>query len=388
MENKQPQKVSFKVIYNAFGTTPRTIELKSIKKDGKASFINNHGAYFEREPKSDESVATITLTSTEIVKKGEDTYKRVYATLSYWREQDVPKGISDSERAENTINRLAHEMLKTHHQVIYRGQDGNDINPNRWATTMFELVEESQRVLDQVEKNAKIAEAMDVVTDMFRTKRELFIDFCYAYGITNVDKTPIENLYNEVVFKLQLNPFHFFAILNDKNREALVLIKKGLSVQVSENNGETFRTIISVENNYFYFDGEPVASTEQDLIGWLHSNPKKKEYLMQRLGITPSVTSDDIVELPPIGDRDAFTKSEKIAKRTKDEAQIELMQKAVNAHFRKFKNKVKESPEKEGEHEKALYKALEDSRETWAHIVEAYDEYCKDKKYFELGIKE
>ena len=70
----------------------------------------------------------------------------------------------------------------------------------------FELIEESEEIRKQVAYNSKVTDYGMVAKNMYNESPEAFVNFCYAYGIQNVESTPIESLFNEVIYKISINP--------------------------------------------------------------------------------------------------------------------------------------------------------------------------------------
>lgn len=374
-------KITFKVAYLFTGTAPRKLELKKIDKNGNVEFINNVGAVIAREPKPEETVESLTLfTSENYTWQGEER-KRVVGYFSYYLPDEAGHIEGSVDKATNKILYEAHRMLKSHQQVAIKDKNGNDINPNRYgATVKFELIEEGLLTKDKVEENGKMADALAEIKWIYEGDKNEFLDFCYAFGIRPVLNVPVEKLYNEAMLKAQINPQHFFDTRELAEKDIYVLIRKAMETPISEDGIGVPKTLISTEGDKYYIDGEIIGYSEQDVMYYLKTNLKQKEYIMNKLGITLA-TNFPVIELtdkePTLNSRQKtdFEKKYHAERVTK-------MEQSINQSFAKYHKALSKNPEKKGDLVKDLDVELNKKREGYIDVLEAYDEkVAKEKGY-------
>jgi hypothetical protein len=368
------QKITFKICYLYPGMDSKVIELKTTDKKGSVSFLDNSGNRVFRAPVPGEEPVKIVLSSTEKFKFQGDDQKRVYTTVSYYPES-MEGNLEQYEITENIVNRRAHEVLKEHQHVVVRSSEGANINPNQNGIPMFELIEESKLILADVEKNNKVSEAMNIAKDMFQNHPEVFVDFCYSYNIMPIENVPIHVLYNEVIFKIQVDPSSFFSVINHKDATTLTLIKKALLKTTTEGN-----SLISIKDNFYYLDGEIVGQSEDEVIHFFNRYPKKKEFLMRSLGIAPDVNVE-VVPLPPVSENAGLTDTQKEWKKKTDASRLQTMKMEVAKRFKRMQeDKLKNKSEASAIEAKFFEVMRTEIRDKYIDIVDAYDAYVADKK--------
>lgn len=379
----EQNKISYKVAYLSSGTDSRILDLLKVDSMGITEFIDKAGVLHDRAPVNGEQPARIVLDTIEsyVDAQGQNR-KRVYTTLSYFKESasgEMLKDSPDQVVAKHNLAKNAHTMLKSHQEVAWRGEDGNDKNPNRCGyTVMFEIIEESQNILNQVEKNSKVTEAMSIATDMFKNNQKDFIDFCYAYGIRPIQGVPIENLYNEVSFKIQMNPNHFFETMESKDREYKIVLAKA-----KEAIGEDGLPLINLDGGLFYLAGEIIGSTEEEVINHLKTHPLQRKYVFGKIGAEAEVELE-VQTLPPVSEENVVTKQAKVFKKRVDAARVEEMERSVKYTIKKYHDAIKKDGS-EGAKADALLefdKAIESKRPNFFDIVEAYDTFVEEQKKF------
>lgn len=380
---KMEDKITFKVIHLSNSSQPRQIELKNVSRDGQMSWIDSSGAETSAPPPLGVLPEKLNLTSSEkyeAIEGGQKVKKaRAFGIFSYVSE-DKERSIEDTyERARNRVLRQAHLMLKTHQACVYRDEKGNDINPNRWgASVMFELIEESQNVKNKNAFNDKITEAMNKAKALFEGSHEAFVDFCYAYGITKVNITPPEILYNDICQRIIVNPDHFLKTHDAKDNQMLILLRKGLEEMKDDNS-----TLIGLENGLYVMNGEILGDTEEKVVYHLSTHPKLKEYLMLALGITPDVIVD-VVNLSPVSDHPVKSEAKKLMEKGMDQAAVSEMKTKLNFMFNKAKGAISKDPSKKGEVIVELEQKIEENRSKYATLLPYYDEHvskCRSNSF-------
>ncbi len=379
----EQNKISYKLAYLSSGTDSRILDLVKVDSMGITEFIDKAGVLHDRPLANGEQPARIVLDTIEnyVDAQGQNR-KRVYTTLSYYEESvsgQMLKGQPDQVVAKHNLAKNAHLMLKSHQEVAWRGEDGNDKNPNRCGyTVMFEIIEESQNILNQVEKNNKVTEAMALATDMFKNNQKDFIDFCYAYGIRPIKGVPIENLYNEVSFKIQVNPNHFFETMESKDREYKIVLAK--AKEFIEEDG---LPLINLEGNLFYLAGEIIGSTEEEVINHLKTHPIQRKYVFSKIGFDFEVELE-VENLPLVSEEIVVTKQAKLFKKRVDSARIEEMERAVKYIIKKYNDAVKKDSSVTGKADalKDYDTATESKRANFFDVVEAYDTFVEEQRKY------
>lgn len=374
------EKITFKIVYAAQGSTPRQIELKSSDRHGNIEWLDKSGADYTAEPPLGVSPVKLNLTSTEFyTDKNGEKKKRVFGLFSYVCEKDENEIKDVSERLNNIVLRKAHMMLKTHQACIYRDKTGNDINPNRHgASVMFELIEESQNIQNAVELNNRMSEAMNKAGELLKGDATYFMDFCYAYGIVNVAKSSPEELYNDICQRIIINPEHFLTTFNNKNNQTLVLLRKGLEYLQPDNT-----TLVSLVNNIYYMNGEILGESEDVCVYNLNQQPKLKEWLMLNMNIAPDFKAE-VVQLPPASDHPVQSDSKKLFEKGADEAAVSQAKSKINYMFTKAKTAIAKDPSRRGEILEKLEEDLQAKRSDYVTLLPYIDDHISTcKKYFD-----
>lgn len=292
-------KVTFKVCSIYPGQDPRPITMESVdRNNGNYRFMDVNGNINDRNKVDGEKVASLVLSSVENHAFPNGATKRVFTTISYipnameyYKAQGLKGTDLTAAYHQDRYFENMHLFLKTHPLVIVR-KDGHNINPNLGSIAGFELVEESALVRQELEKNIRATEARAKATEMYQKSKDLFVDFCYSYGVY-VGSTPVEKLFNEVMLKIEGNPDYFFEVANHKDAELLTLFNKALQ-KTSEESGQT---VISQNDDFYEFEDEFIGQSEQEVIYFFNNNPKKLENLKRRLGV--KVTPIVVTELGP-----------------------------------------------------------------------------------------
>ena len=374
------QKITFKVAYLHWGTQSRVLDLVKIDKIGNTTFIDKAGSVHERPLGASETPHRIVLSRVEMLtdSQGKER-KRVYAELSYYTEESsgqVFKTLSDIEKAEHLVNKNAHELLKSHQCVAFRDETGNDINPNRIGFQVnFELIEESQQILNKLNKNMLIQDAWEIAKDAYTNNQTDFIDLCYAYGIRPIEGVEIEKLYNEVTLKISINPQHFLDVYSDKNREMKVAIAKAIQLEDESRN-----PLIKIDNDMYYMAGDILGSDVDAVVHYFNTHPKAKEYLFAKLGIKKEIEVA-VTNLPPVQEKIELTPQAKIYKTRVDNGRLEEMERSVKVEIRKFKDSIKKGTKKE-DAMLSLEESLGKKRGNFADVVEVFDEFVEKEKSF------
>jgi len=369
------EKITFRVNALANSNSPKQIELKSVGRNGEVTWIHSSGQDYDlaaplgvnHEP------VRLSLASSERYVSNEAGFPtnktRVFGVFTYVSEEDEAK-LPTYERERNMVLRKAHLMLKTHQACVYRDKTGNDINPNRWgATVAFELVEESQNIKNLNVLNDKITNARTIAKELLEGSKDTFVDFCYAYGLSNVSNTPVEILYNEVCLKISINPDHFISTYESKNNQTLVIIRKSLEHLKEDNT-----TLISLLNNVYTMNGDILGDTEDAVVYHLNTHPKVKEYLMLQLGISPDAIVKAI-ELSPVSDHPTQSDSKKLHDKGLNEAAVAQMKTKVNFMFNKAKGAIAKDASKRSDILRALDNDINEKRSVYVEILPYYDDH-------------
>lgn len=102
---------------------------------------------------------------------------RVYKDFEYCSEADEAK-LPGAQKKANMIARILHGYIKTHENVIIRGKNGNNANPNL-STGFVELIDVGAKQRDIVERNLLVTEFSQLIGDMYQDsmKEMTFIVF-------------------------------------------------------------------------------------------------------------------------------------------------------------------------------------------------------------------
>ena len=365
--------ITFKVAYLHPSSDTRLFTLDKEDRRGNRSFISADGKLFLREPQRGENIATIPMTAVESYKYNGQDKKRVYAILTYETDEALLKLMPKNEELKNRLNREAHNFIKTHPQVVYRDNaTGNNRNDEQWGNALFELIEESQRILDENTKNIKIAKAMAVATDMFENNKEAFVEFCYAYGISPVQDVEIQKLFNEVSFKIQNNPNEFFDVYEYQDKQLLSLIKQAMQVVDGEDN------VIYFKNDFWCMNGEILAADEHPfqtpLVHYFKTHPRDKDYLERKLGVTKEVVLE-VKELAPVSEEFVDT----IQKKSLDAKTQDHRVRTIKAGITMAATAYKKSEKRQADIDK-FNAEIEKLRNKNLDLVEFFDTYSKDKR--------
>jgi GTPase SAR1 family protein len=374
------KKITFKVAYLHSGTTARALDLLKVDKIGNTTFIDTSGSMFQRPLGERETPAKIILSAIESYKDAQgEIRKKVYKELSYYTEEcsgEAFKTISELEQAEHLINKQAHELLKSHQNVIWRDASGNDQNPNRYgAITNYELIEETQNIINKMQENFSKQKAETIATELFLEDKAGFIDICYAYGVRPVEGVEIEKLYNEVMLKISINPQHFLDVHADKHKEMKIIIAKALQLEDETNN-----PLITINNDLYYMTGDILGSNVDEVIHYFETHPKAKEYLFTKLGVKKEIEVA-VKNLSPVQEKVDLTPQAKIYKTRVDAARVEEMERSVKVEIRKFKEAIKKGNKKE-DAMYALSGSLDIKRGNFADVAEVFDEFVAKEKSF------
>lgn len=371
------EKITFKLVHLSNSSQPRQLKLLSKEINGQTNWIDKQGAEHIVQPPSPELVETLNLNSVETIEVREANgqivkKKRTFGLFSYVPEEQEMK-LDTYERQRNTILRKAHLMLKTHMNVAYKDKNGQDINPNRWgATVMFELIEESQNILNENKINVQITEARNIAQELFESGGVPFIDFCYAYGMTNIKSTPPEILFNEINQRITINPEHFLKVYEEKENQVKILLRKSLEHLKEDNT-----TLISLINGTYTLNGEILGDSEEKVIYHISTHPKIKEYLQTVLGITPEYVVPEVPELPPVSDHPVKSDAKKLFDKGLEEQAVKAMKTKVNAMFNNYATKSQKEPSKKGELLDKLKQDIEDKKSYYIEILPFYEAHVE-----------
>ena len=369
-------KITFKVVHLSTSTSPKQIPLKSRDKNGNVEWIDKLGVLHHGAPPADVKPYELglnTVETYEVVENGVMVKKkRPCGYFTYLTETENLKEENVSDRVMNDIHRNAHLMLKTHQACVFRDKSGNDINPNRWGqTVMFELIEESQNILNQVDNNAKIGSAMEKATQLLSTP-EAFIDFCYAYGMTKIKGRATEVLFNEMCQKILINPNHFLHTFESKVNETAILIRKGMEHDKPEGG-----TLIHIEKGFYLLNGEILGDDEDKAAYHLNSHPKLKEYLANSLGEQLTYKAE-VTELAPVSDHPYMSEAKKLQVKASDEQAVKLMKTKLNAMFTKTNDAIRKEPAKRKELLAALEQRVSEKRSEYATLNSYFESHVED----------
>jgi len=359
------QKITFDIVSLHAGLNAKPLPLSTTTKTGQTTWIDAYGGLHFRDIAKGEQCFEYSIDAQEsFIKNGEKAI-RTYRSISYYPE-GLEGGLSSDERLQNLIARKAHAMVKEHQNVIVRGVDGGNVNKNQTGMLLFELRETSVIIGDRVEKTLKINEAMLAATDLFQNRPEEFINVCYMYSIQPIDGVAIQKLFNEVALKINNNPTHFLEILNHKDADLLILIKKGLII-----NSE-MESIISFQDPFYFMNGENIGNSEDEILYNLKKSPRSKEFLMKSLNI-PLEDTPEVINLPENVEAKMPVKLSQDYSRRTEAADMKGVTKMLTAMFNKYSSDIKASPENEEEITKKFKENLATKRAGYIEFADYWD---------------
>ena len=375
------------------GTNPKTIELCTTDKNGNYTWISTTGERMHtvpirdsKNPERSSKIASFVLSGVENFKKPDGSIiKKVAITPSYVPEEDL-KNASYEEKVENLIALNAHQLVKTHHSVIIRNAQGGNDNPNQMGTPAFELIERTALVKAEVEYNNKVTEARGIAKDLFETKPELFIETCYAYDIP-VDGIPIQKIYNILLAKIDGNPDSFMKIYNHKEAKLLSYIKRAMHTNFED------EPILSVKNGIYYFDGQELGYSDDEVIYYFGRFPQLRETLLMKLGVTEEMHITEVNNLPeeiPVAPTDAEEKFQRNRDtRRRDQMTADIA--GLHGVFTRYKKKVNKA-KLDGTITSVaellkmeLIGELSEKKEKYVDILDEYEAFVEKKKA-EFGL--
>lgn len=367
-------KVSFKIVSIYPGTEPKLLSMESVsRKTGGNYFLDEYGKRFDRVPHPGERISKIVLNAVESYEVNGEQKKRVFALVEY--EIGLATTNKDLQLANN-IKEAQHNFVKEHNLIKIKDENGNNINHNSGSMVAFELIEESEEIRKQVAYNSKVADYSIIAKTMYNESPEAFVNFCYAYGIQNVESTAIESLFNEVIYKISINPDYFNEIYNHKNRTFLSLFNRALETTVNEEQ------IIDFKDDYYYFEGSPIGVNVEEAMFYFDKFPTKKKILEMKMQVEPE-SAIEVVRLPETPVNLSPSEREKLAKEKMDSGRIQGMKMEVGRAINKFNsdiNKAKKEGESTADIEEAFLTLKKALRVKYIDIEAAYDSYF-DKKF-------
>lgn len=368
-------KITFDIVSIYAGNSPRALELLTSTNQGKITWIDNYGSINYRALQKGESPHVYNIDAQESYIHNGEKAIRVFKTISYWP-SELEGQLDPESRTANIIARHAHELVKTHQNVIVRGENGGNINPNQSGMSLFELRETTKITNEKVEKNKKIAEAMFIASDYFTESKKQFLKLCYRYSILPVEGVPVEKLFNEMVIKINNNPDSFFLALNHKTPELLELVRKASFYS------EETPAIITYEEPFYSMNGVVVGQTEEEVLYNIEKDPKLKEFLYKSMGADLKEQGIVVTELPKESDAIVSTTASQNYQRRTDEARIDEAKKALNYIFNQWKTSLQKSPEKKAELEQKFEAKLLEKRAAFIDLADYYDaEVANRRKY-------
>lgn len=283
--SKQLPKVNVKVCYRFpdVASAPPLVMESFNKKLGKTEYLYKDGRVTSTTPTEHQrsNLEKIIFAATE---------KWVHKTLkgktrSYYRFSYVPenyehelKGNPD-EYIANRQKRLIHAFITNHANVYVPDSKGDNINSNL-QTALFELIDESAIIRNETEKNIINSQYRPKFTELMQTNPESFIDFCYALAVPNIHMKPVEELYNTVIAKLESSPEWVRDIYESSQRAFFAMINRAVYEPIQG----TKDTVISLENNYYMFNGHAIGKDLQEVLNYFNANPSAYKALEQKMG--------------------------------------------------------------------------------------------------------
>jgi hypothetical protein len=248
------------------------------------------------------------------------------------------------------------------------------VNPNQTGTPLYQLIEETAEVNALVTKNRRAADANAELSHMLELEKERLVDFCYAYGITPIEGVAIERLYNKAVAKATLNPDHFFEILNHKDSKMLTYIERAKLKQIGDDN------LITLKGSQYYMEGEAVGGDEEEMIRFFNRFPRKKEYMLGRLGITPEI-APEVITLPKVEESLEYTPMQQnYNERTTNTLETEMKMR-VGKLFKDYEKAKAADPSKAGELLEKAKADVEKLRSKYISIADHFNDYISKKRF-------
>lgn len=368
-------KVSFKISYLFPGKEPQRCEFLSVdRKTGMTSFINQYGGIMYRTPEGSEVPLSISIGSVEDFIYQGAPKKRVCIHLSY---ESNAEDIKPGDETKNARNSAIHSFVKNHYQFICKNPEGININNNTSSIPLFELYEESKEIEAKVEKNKKLTEYQNIITGLYEENLQEFVNACFGIGMTNVEKTPVDKLYNELMHRISISYVPFEKYLEHKNREMIVFLKQCL--QTTYEN----ELVIRFEHNSYLFEGVVIGNTEEEVFHYFEKNPQKKINAERKLGKHPALALD-IVPATEVHEPVLPTANQMIDTGAKDAARIRNMKIEIDSLITGYSKKIAKL-EKDGKGEEAAkeernYEAAKQRlRDKYSDVGNAFEDYYKLK---------
>jgi len=368
-------KVSFKISYLFPGKEPQSCEFLSVdRKTGMTSFIDQNGGLKYRAPDGNEKPLRLSVLSIEDFIYQGAPKKRVCLYLSY---ESNAEDVKPGDEVTNARNSAIHSFVKNHYLFICKNPEGFNINNNTSSMPMFELYEESKEIEAKVEKNKKMTEYQNAITEMYEENLQEFVNACFGIGMTNVEKTPVDKLYNELMHRVSISYVPFEKYLEHKNREMVVFLKQCL--QTTYEN----ELVIRFEHNSYLFEGVVIGNSEEEVFHYFEKNPQKKINAERKLGKHPALALD-IVPATEVHEPHLPTANQMIDAGAKDAARIRNMKLEIESLLTGTKNKIakleKAGKGEEAANEERNYEAAKQRlRDKYSDVGDAFDEYFKAK---------
>lgn len=368
-------KVSFKISYLFPGKESQRCEFLSIDRRTQiTSFINQMGGIVHRKPESGEEPLSIALTSVEDFTYQNTTKKRVCLELSYESDAD---DVNPDFSIQNTRNSAIHTFVKSHYQFICKNPEGNNINNNTSGMALFELYEESKEIEAKVEKNIKLTQYQNIITGLYEENLQEFVNTCFGIGMTGVEKTPVDKLYNELMHRVTISYVPFENYIEHRNREMLVFLKQCL--QTTHEN----ELVIRFEHSSYLFEGELIGQTEEEVFHYFEKNPQKKINAERKLGKHPALELT-IVPATEVHEPHLPEANQMIDVAAKDAARIRNMKLEIDSLVTGYRKKIAKL-EKDGKAEEATKEesnyvgAKERLRQKYSDVGNSFEDYFKLK---------
>lgn len=291
-------KITFKLVYQFPNQLGRTISFARYNSDYQLyEWLDKKGVLQETAEYNDNHVKHTlvwTLSQSESIAHSTrdvggsngitQSVQRCFTEKSYLAREEEDRLINDDEKTSNFINRMAHQFLKGHPEVLVRDEKGENVNKALRGAGLFELIEKSYLEAKEVEKNEMAAEGAKMITDLFKGQADRFIQFCYAWGLPVKGKTK-EQLYNACMTRHAFAPSAWAKVLKDSNYDLIAKFKKAL-----EDN------LIVFENACYNFNFEAIGKTEDECIAYFNLNESPRKLLYARVGFAAPSEVAEIVE--------------------------------------------------------------------------------------------
>lgn len=366
--------VKFKLASIYEGTDSKSIEMFSInKKTNIISFVDQNGNIFYRKPHDGETVLRLSLSATEdFIYQGKQK-KRVVIELSY-EDGNIEK---DPRRDEYLRNRAVHEFLKTHPNVrLMDPATGININANAGAMVLFELVEQSKIAAAKAEKEMKYTKYSAEIQALYEAEdKQPFVNLCYAMGIQNVSNTTLQDLYLEMLHKIKGSYVPYESVKEHKSYELYVQVKKAMQTEFDG------KIIIEWKSDNYFFEEEILGRSEQEIIHYFETHPRKRENLFRKTGYMEEVT---ITHVEPEKGKENYSPTPQMlaSKAANDAAELRQMETEVKAMFNIYKARRKkamakgESPAAVSAVEEEYKDEKERIRKKYLQFADAFDAAC------------